>query len=82
MDDSNGQEVITTFNLLKIPYELDKVKDIQVIPVSDEYEATSAVSNDIAEGFYYILIQGDVVPLDRWAPRECKHTYHKPADIY
>jgi hypothetical protein len=82
MDDPNGQEVTTAFNLLKIPYELDKVKDVQVIQVSDEREATSAVSNDSTEGFYYILIRGDVVPLDRWAPRECKHTYHKPADIY
>jgi hypothetical protein len=50
MDDPNGQEVTTAFNLLKIPYELDKVKDVQVIQVSDEREATSAVSNDSTEG--------------------------------
>jgi len=82
MDDSSGQEVTTSFSLLKIPYELDKVKDVQVISVSDERDAASVASNDNMTGFYYILVQGGVVPLERWAPRECKHTYHKPADIY
>ena len=86
MDDSSGEGtgagVTDEFVLLRIPYELDKAKDVQAISVSGEQDAASVAKNDNVAGYYYVLVKGAVVPLEQWAPRECKHTYHKPVDIY